>query len=110
MNRIAQLRRDKGATQKDLADLLHVSQGTISKWENDTHHPDYESLFLMADYFDVGVDYLLGYTDGKSPVIRRMLQEYIANKYHVRIHGAQLSIIDDILCKIVNLVKNNSLE
>ena len=40
------LRREKGWTQKELAELLHVSDKTVSRWERDESVPD---LFLVPD-------------------------------------------------------------
>ena len=43
---LASLRREKGWTQKELAELLHVSDKTVSRWERDESVPD---LFLIPD-------------------------------------------------------------
>lgn len=60
---LAELRLDKGMTQKELANLLHVSTGTISNYENNVHFPDVEKLIDLADLFNVTTDYLLGRCD-----------------------------------------------
>ena len=57
---LAELRNDRGITQKELADKLFVSAGTISNYENGVHFPDIEKLIALADYFHVTTDYLLG--------------------------------------------------
>lgn len=57
---LAELRLDSKMTQKDLADILHVTIGTISNYENGVHFPDVEKLIDLANYFDVTIDYLLG--------------------------------------------------
>ena len=57
---LAELRKDRGMTQKDLAERLHVSVGTISNYENGAHMPDLEKLTELADLFKVTTDYLLG--------------------------------------------------
>lgn len=59
---IAELRLDRRLTQRDIADVLHVSVGTISNYENQAHLPDVEKLVELADFFNVSVDYLLGRT------------------------------------------------
>lgn len=56
------LRMEKGVYQKDLADYLGVSIGTISNYEQGVHNPDLNTLGKIADYYDVSVDYLLGRT------------------------------------------------
>ena len=57
---LAELRQDKKMTQRELADKLHVSIGTISNYEKGVHFPDLEKLINLADYFHVTTDYLLG--------------------------------------------------
>ena len=59
---IAELRQDRGLTQKQLGKILSVSTGTISNYENGVHYPDLEKLVTLADYFQVSTDYLLGRT------------------------------------------------
>lgn len=56
----AELRQDKKMTQRELANKLHVSSGTISNYEKGVHFPDLERLINLADYFHVTTDYLLG--------------------------------------------------
>ena len=58
--RIADLRRAKGLTQGQLADIVGVSFQTISKWENGGAMPDITYLPVLAKYFDVSVDQLMG--------------------------------------------------
>lgn len=56
---LVQLRTEKGIYQKELADYLNVSIGTISNYENDVHSPDLPTLKMLADYFEVTTDFLL---------------------------------------------------
>lgn len=57
---LEELRSDKKMTQKYLANVLHVSVGTISNYERDVYYPEIEKLINLADYFHVTIDYLLG--------------------------------------------------
>lgn len=52
--------------QKDLADLLCLTKGTISNYETGKYEPDIASLKTLAKYFDVSVDYLLGNTSTRA--------------------------------------------
>lgn len=61
--RIARLRKMKGLSQDELADLLGVSRGAISMYEINKREPDYETLEKLATFFGVSTDYLLGRTD-----------------------------------------------
>ena len=65
---IAELRQDRGLTQKELGDILCVSSGTISNYENGVHLPDVDKVIALANYFHVTTDYLLGRTSSNLPV------------------------------------------
>lgn len=58
--RMAELRNRKGMTQQELGDALSVSLKTISKWETGVSYPSAAMLPMIADYFEVSVDMLLG--------------------------------------------------
>ena len=58
--RLAELRKRKGITQQEIANVLNVSYKTISKWENGGSMPDITMLPTLAEYFQVSVDQLLG--------------------------------------------------
>lgn len=58
--KIAELRKNKGIGQQDLADVLGVSFQSVSKWETGTTMPDITLLPSIAEYFNVSVDELLG--------------------------------------------------
>ncbi len=58
--RISELRHRKKITQQELAEIVGVSFQTISKWENGSTMPDITYLPVLAEYFDVSVDQLLG--------------------------------------------------
>lgn len=59
--RIAELRKNKGISQEELADVLLTSRQAISKWERGESDPDVGRLKDLAVYFGVSIDYLLGY-------------------------------------------------
>lgn len=55
---ILNLRKKAGITQDELAAALHISAQAVSKWETDTCLPDTKILPLIAEYFNVSIDYL----------------------------------------------------
>lgn len=75
---IAELRQDRGLTQKELGDILCVSSGTISNYENGVHLPDVDKVIALANYFHVTTDYLLSRTSSNLPV--ELLQQAITNE------------------------------
>ena len=58
--RIGDLRKRNRVTQQELADIIGVSFQTISKWETGVNMPDISILPLLADFFNVSTDQLLG--------------------------------------------------
>ena len=58
--RLKQLRKEKGITQKQLAEELKISLPSIVHYENAHRSPVSGVLTLMQQYFDVSEDYLLG--------------------------------------------------
>lgn len=65
--RIRDLREDHDLSQQALADLLHVSQTTYSRYESGELDIPTQSLIILAQYYHTSVDYLLGLTDQKQP-------------------------------------------
>ena len=66
IQRIKELRNEAGLKQRELAEKLAVSPGTVGMWETGERKPDYETICKMADIFNVMVDYLLGRSRVKS--------------------------------------------
>lgn len=66
--KLYQLRTAQGIYQKQLAEFLGVSIGTISNYENGVHYPDLETLCRFAEYFHVTTDYLLDLTESNMPI------------------------------------------
>lgn len=69
--RIARLREQRGMSQPQLAKELNVATSTIGMWETGKRGLKDESLRVLADFFNVSTDYLLGRTDvkEKSPTL-----------------------------------------
>ena len=63
MNRLKELRKEKGDTQEVVAKAMGVTRRGYQKWENEESQIKPEKAQLIADYFNVNVAYLLGYSD-----------------------------------------------
>lgn len=61
MNRLKQLRKSKGMTRVELAELMKVTKLTIFNWEHGTHEIKGSNVKKLADHFNVSIPYLLGY-------------------------------------------------
>lgn len=65
---LKKLRAEHRVTQKQLADVISVSQQSINKYENHNIEPDIDTLIKIADFFSTSVDYLVGHTDIKRQI------------------------------------------
>ena len=58
-DRIQYLRKRRGLSQEELADMVGVSRQAVSKWESEQSTPDLEKIITMSDIFEVTTDYIL---------------------------------------------------
>lgn len=73
-NVFKRIREQCGLTQQQMADKIGVSRSTIGMYENGEREPNFETLELIADTFNVDMNYLLG----KKPST-----EVIPNAYYL---------------------------
>ena len=59
-SRLKEERSKCGLTQEQLADVLRLSNVAISRYENGTRQPDFETLAKLANFFEVTAGYLIG--------------------------------------------------
>ena len=59
MEVLKKLRRQRGVTQKEIADYLGISVSAYGNYELGQRKPNFEILCKIADFFDVSIDYLL---------------------------------------------------
>ena len=67
---MAELRKDNGLHQQDLADKLGLSLSAISSYERGISSPDDEVKIKLAKMFNISLDYLIGASDDEIPLIR----------------------------------------
>lgn len=63
--RLADLRKDKGLQQKELASIIGVSERSVSLYERGLVSPNDEVKLKIARYFNVSLDYLMGLTNNQ---------------------------------------------
>jgi transcriptional regulator with XRE-family HTH domain len=67
-DRIKQLRKQKGLTQKEMAESVGVGVSTVAMWESGKRTPSFKLLNDLSDLFDKSIDYILGTSDDdRSP-------------------------------------------
>ena len=62
------LRIRAGLSQKQLAEIINVSQQSINKYENHEVEPTLETLGIIADFFNTSIDFLVGRTDIENKI------------------------------------------
>lgn len=63
--RLVALRKERGETQPDIAKLLGKARSSIQGYESEGKEPNFDSLLILAEHFDVSTDYLLGRSDAR---------------------------------------------
>lgn len=63
IERLRELRTEKGMSQKELARLLNTTNSSVCDWERGRSEPNLETVALIARRFEVSADYLLGLED-----------------------------------------------
>ncbi|OLN21616.1 hypothetical protein BTO30_14135 [Domibacillus antri] len=77
-NRIKELRKKIGLTQKQLAEKVNVSPQVISNWERKYTNPDHDDVKKLSQIFDCSTDFLLGLADETDSSNRNALPELSA--------------------------------
>ncbi|MBR7100422.1 MAG: helix-turn-helix transcriptional regulator [Clostridia bacterium] len=61
--RLKEMRKIYGYTQRQMAEFLNISQPSYIRYENGSAEPSQENLLKISEIFDVSTDYLLGKDD-----------------------------------------------
>lgn len=64
--RLQDLRNDADMSQKQISEILHISQRSYSHYETGSRSIPIEMLIRLANYYDTSIDYLVGRTDNKK--------------------------------------------
>ena len=59
-NKIAELRKEKRLSQRQLAKKINTSQANLSRWEKGLNEPSIIECWKIADFFDVSIDVICG--------------------------------------------------
>ena len=64
--RLRLLRQEKGLTQRQMGDLLGITERNYQRWEKGEVNASGTALIFLGDYFGVSTDYLLGRTENRA--------------------------------------------
>lgn len=94
-DRLKELRKKHRLTQKQLANILYIDQTAISYWENGKTKPDFENQQLLADYFGITIDDLLGRTNSDTkPHIKKGVKIPVLGRVQA---GIPVDAIEEII-------------
>lgn len=77
---IKRLRKEREITQEEFSEILGVSCQSVSRWENDLCYPDIELIPVIADFFGITTDTLMG--------IDNMAEKQAVEQYQSRFSGS----------------------
>ena len=86
--KLQELRKNRGLTQEDLAEVLYVSRTAVSKWESGRGYPSIDSLKEISNYFSVSIDELL-YIGESVDVNNRIANHERAGDWKKALSGSQ---------------------
>ena len=73
---LKELRKEKGITQEEFAEMLNVSGRTVSRWETGTNMPDISLLVDIAEIFDVSISEIIN-GERKSEIMEKEVKETV---------------------------------
>lgn len=73
------LRKNKDITQEQLAEVLGISAAAVSKWESGLTSPDIQLFPILARYFHVSIDFLMGFSNTASEEEREQIYNEVTN-------------------------------
>ena len=65
-SRFRELRKERKLNQEKMGKILDVSRRTICSYECREYYPDFKGLLFIAEYFQVSLDYLVGWSDARD--------------------------------------------
>ncbi|AOZ95978.1 helix-turn-helix domain-containing protein [Butyrivibrio hungatei] len=93
---IKKYRKEMNLTQSDLAEAFGITEGAVSKWESGNTVPDISLLMDLADFFDISVDTLLGYSISSKnidDIIGKMKNLLDEGKYDEAVSVAEKALV-----------------
>ncbi len=109
--RLLELRKQKGLTQADMAKLLKITPQAYSLYETNKNNINNETLCILADFFEVSIDYLLGRQDQKPSFLsdgeREIIRLYRNVDDRARDHIRNTLIFEDGQIRTGRIKKQN---
>lgn len=104
-DKLRELRKKKGLSQKTVADFLRIGRTAYTKYENGVHEPDNDTLRNLAVFYGVSIDTLLGSSENEMRIMRESMQKEILDIYDTLNETAKKRLLDyasDLVCNPTN--------
>ena len=98
-SRIARLRKEKGITQQQLADMIYVTDKTISSWESNRTEPNLEMIIKISEVLEESTGYLIY---GDNP------KNDIETEIKIKLSKDEFEIIENIMKNKAEFLKNSN--
>lgn len=85
MNRLKELRLEKGLLQSDIAKIINKTDRAVGQYEREERDPSSETWRTLADFFNVSLDYLLGKSNIKNS--DKKIKEEFKYRYYKEMEG-----------------------
>ncbi|WP_214857967.1 helix-turn-helix transcriptional regulator [Exiguobacterium sp. s191] len=108
-DRLKELRLNRGWPQDDTAAKLGITPATLSRFENGKRQPDPSTLVLLADTFDVTVDYLVGRVDNPENTLTDYIEQVSITNKLIGMHFTEEelnTLTQEKIDKIVSYMKD----
>ena len=102
--RLKQVRKTRGLTQKELANISSFTQGQISQWEKGVNVPSSDALAELASVLKVSSDYLLGLVDLPTADLS---EDDLTDDELVLIHAVRSGLLEEAL-KAITAIRERS--
>lgn len=91
--RLTMLREEAGLTQGELADHVKLSRSAIGMYEQGRRAPDFDAVDALAEFFDVGLSYMIGVSDNRNKYPRH--EEGVMHNLTVVTRNPELVDLDE---------------
>ena len=99
MNRLKEIRLEKGIKQSEVALYLNVRQPTYSRYETGVNKLDPETLIKLSEFFDLSIDYIIGNSNVPMTLnqvrfdkeVDQLSDKEVFDKYELYLHGEKLT-------------------
>lgn len=103
--RVEALRKEKGMTQSELANLLHTTQSAIGHWENNRRTIPQDKIIDIANIFNVTTDYLYGIANDETIDLNNIIRNQSMTYKGEKLSEHDIEVIESFLNVVMNKEK-----